>query len=135
MVSGSSLRMVTAPRVREGSGGRLVEAADAAGRFDQLLEADLQRLRRLDQHRQRRIGGARLERGPGGAGHAGQLGDLLLGLPARLAQRLDVAAEVGGRVLAVGRHAPAEWHLVGILANMSVYGTGPRRLAGRRRET
>ena len=77
--------------------GGAVEAAGAARRLDQLLQPDLQRLRDLDQHRQRRVGGARLQVRPGRARHAGHARDLLLGPAARLAQRLDVAAEVQRR--------------------------------------
>ena len=107
--------MVMGPRVlrRQRAGG--VEAAGGARRRDQLLDGDLQRERDLVQHRQRRVGGARLEVLPGRARQAGQLGQLLLRQAARGAQLADVGADAVAERIGWAAHGLAFCQQIGIL--------------------
>jgi hypothetical protein len=76
-----------------------VEATRGARRGEELLDGDLERARRAVEDRERGVGRAGLEVGPGGAGHAGELRELLLRHPARLPELLEVAAEPAGQIL------------------------------------
>jgi hypothetical protein len=80
------------------AGGRVVLDRGARGR-DELFDGDLERVGRAVQHRERRVGGAGLEVRPRGARHFGELGDLLLGQPARLPQLRDVRGPSIGKVV------------------------------------
>ena len=95
---------------------RGVEATEAPRRLDQLFQPHLQRLRDLDQDRQDRIRHPRLQVRPGGPRDPGHPRDHLLRLPARLAQRLDVAPQIRRRVRSRVFLVGAPGHLANTLA-------------------
>ena len=81
------------PAQARGQRAAPVELGGGARLSHDFLERNLKGHRHGMQDGQRRIGLTRLEVGPGGAGQPRELGHLLLGQAARLAQLTDVAAQ------------------------------------------
>jgi hypothetical protein len=74
------------------------ELTGGVGRGEQFLDGDLKRSGGSVEHGQSRVGLSGLEVGPGRPRHAGQLGDLLLGEPARFPELFQVACDPSPQV-------------------------------------